>query len=94
MTNAIYIDVDTERENPITFGKPQDIAAPTSKEEAQTMVLLDIQCVAEALNVLIHMAHQNGYGDRDELVKASVSTITDSTSTILTPTDESEEPTT
>jgi hypothetical protein len=75
MTNAIYIDIDTERDNPIAFGKPPDITPPKDREEAKAMVLNDIACVSEALNVLIMMAHLNKYGDKKELLEACIKTL-------------------
>lgn len=75
MTNGIYIDIDTERENPIRFAKSPDIPQPTNKEEAQAMVLNDIACISEALALLITVADQNGYGNKLELVQTSISTL-------------------
>ena len=75
MTNHIFIDIDTERERPIIFGKPPDVAPPENKEEAGKMILNDIACLAEAVTTLILMAEQNGYGDKEKLIKATVDTI-------------------
>lgn len=75
MTNGIYIDIDTERENPIRFAKSPDIPQPTNKEEAQAMVLNDIACISEALALLIGVADQNGYRSKMELVQAAINTL-------------------
>jgi hypothetical protein len=75
MTNSIFIDVDTEREKPIIFGKPPDITPPSTQEEAKEMILNDIICVAQSLKTLIIMAHENEYGNKKDLVIASVNTI-------------------
>lgn len=76
MKNSILIDVDTDRnDRPILFGKPPDIAAPETQEETREMILNDIACVAEALTTLILMASSNNYGNKEELVVASVKTI-------------------
>ena len=75
MTNSIFIDIDTEREKPIIFGKPPDITPPENKEEAAKMILNDISCLAEAITTLIIMAGQNGYANKDELMVATVNTI-------------------
>jgi len=60
MINSIFIDVDTDREKPIIFGKPPDMTPPENKEEAKEMILNDIISLAEALKTLITMASQNG----------------------------------
>jgi hypothetical protein len=39
------------------------------------MILNDIACLAEAVTTLILMAEQNGYGDKEKLIKATVDTI-------------------
>ncbi len=75
MKNAIYIDIDTERENPISFSKPASIAPPSNKEEAKTMILDDIACISEALSVLILMANHNEYGDKESLVATCIHSI-------------------
>ncbi len=77
MKNVILIDIDTEREGKrILFGKPPDIDPPQTKEEAQQMVLTDIAWLSEAMCTLILLASQNGYASKDELVDATVKTIT------------------
>ena len=75
MKNFIFVDVDTDREKPIIFGKPPDMTPPENKEEAKEMILNDIISLAEALKTLITMASQNGYGDREELAVSTVNTI-------------------
>jgi hypothetical protein len=75
MTNSIFIDVDTERDKPIIFGKPPDITPPSTKEEAKEMILNDIICVAQSLKTLIIMAHENEYANKKDLVIACVNTI-------------------
>ena len=75
MINSIFIDVDTDREKPIIFGKPPDFEPPQTKEDAAKMILNDISCLAEAITTLIVMAGQNGYADKKELTIATVNTI-------------------
>lgn len=77
MTNHIFIDINTERERPIIFGKPPDVAPPENKEEAAKMILNDIACLAEAISTLILMAEQNEYGDKEKLATATINTIND-----------------
>lgn len=75
MVNSIFIDIDTNREKPIIFGKPPDITPPSTKEEAKQMILNDIICLAQSLKTLIIMAQENDYASKKELVVASVNTI-------------------
>lgn len=75
MINSIFIDVDTDRDKPIVFGKPPDITPPSNKEEAKEMILNDIICLAQALKTLIIMAEENEYSNKKELVVACVNTI-------------------
>lgn len=75
MKNFIFIDVDTEREKPIIFGKPPEITPPENQEEAKAMILNDIACLSEAISTLILMAGQNGYADKTDLTVATVNTI-------------------
>lgn len=73
MKNIVFIDIDTEREIKVQIGKPEEITPPTNAEEAKTMINTDITCVCEGLCALIQMADQNAYGNKEELVKASIS---------------------
>lgn len=72
MKNSIYIDIDTDREEPILIGKPNEITPPANPEETKVMIINDISCVCEALSLLIRMSDKNGYASKEELVKASV----------------------
>lgn len=77
MKNSIYIDIDTERDQPILIGKPPEIIPPANPEEAKVMIVTDVSCLCEALCVLIHMADQNGYATKEDLVKASIVHLTE-----------------
>ncbi len=76
MKNLIYIDVDTEREQPILIGKGPEIPTPTNKEEARDMIINDIRCVCETLCILIDVADQNKYALKSELVTESIKQLT------------------
>lgn len=83
MKNAIYIDIDSDRENtPILFSKPPHIPQPTTKEEAKVMILNDITSLSEALKFLIIVAADNNYANGDELVNAASLTIKDALITL------------
>lgn len=72
MKNSIFIDFDSERDQPILIGKPSDVTPPTTPQEAAKMLVTDISHVCEALCSLIHVADQNGYAAKEELIKASI----------------------
>lgn len=91
MKNSIYIDIDSERDQIVLIGKPPEITQPTTPEEAAKMITLDISCVCEALCTLIHMADQNGYGSKEDLVMASKKYLDDLL--VEKPKNESENPT-
>jgi hypothetical protein len=75
MKNTIYIDVDTEREQQILITKGAE-NQPTNKEEAAKMIINDVACVCEALCTLIHVADQNQYAKKDELITESIKQLT------------------
>lgn len=72
MKNTIYIEIDTENETPIMFGKSPDSKMPTNAQEAGEMVLVDIKCLTEALMSLIYLADQNKYGNKNELLNEAI----------------------
>ena len=84
MKNVILINIDTDREQPLIIGKQEGINPPTTPEEAAVMITQDISCVCEALCTLIHMADQNNYGKKEDLVAASIKYLND----LLTPSKE------
>jgi hypothetical protein len=69
MKNTIYIDIDTEREQPILIGKGPETSPPETREEAGKMIVEDIACVCDALINLIHVADQNSYGTKESLIE-------------------------
>ena len=76
MKNTIYIEIDSEKSTPILFGKGPDSPKPTTPEEAGEMVLVDINCMTEALMSLIHLADQSGYGKKNELLTDAIAKLT------------------
>jgi hypothetical protein len=75
MKNTIIISIDTERDQPIIIGKPPEITPPGSPEEAKEMIIVDINCVTEALCRLIDIANQNSYGDITQLVDKAIMSL-------------------
>jgi len=72
MKNTIYIDVDTDRAQPILIGKSPDSEPPKNPEEAKNMLVNDIRCLCETLTLMIRIAEQNNYGDKKILLDASI----------------------
>lgn len=75
MKNTIFISIDTERDQPIIIGKPPEITPPATPDEAKEMILIDINCVTEALCRLIDIANQNGYGETTQLVDNAIMSL-------------------
>lgn len=53
MKNILIVDIDTERENQIMFGKNQDYVMPETDEEMVIAMEEDIKTLVEALNHLL-----------------------------------------
>jgi hypothetical protein len=77
MKTLIYIDVDTEREKPISISHPDSITLPTTPEESRVMITNDIACVFDVLLELIHIADQSGYGTKKEFATACTKYLND-----------------
>ena len=75
MTNKIFIDVDTERDKQIIFGKPPDFQLPENAEDAGKMIINDIACLSEAVKYLIILAGDNNYCNKEELTNAAIQTL-------------------
>jgi hypothetical protein len=75
MKNTIYIEIDSEKADPILFGKGPNDVMPKNPKEAAEMVLIDINCLTEALLSLIHLADQSGYGDQNVLLTESIAKL-------------------
>jgi hypothetical protein len=67
MKNIIIITLDTDAEEPIKIGKPNDIPHPTTPEEITITIKNDIVLLNEALMYMIKMGSQNGYCDKLEI---------------------------
>lgn len=61
MKNVLIVDIDTERERQVMFGKGKDFVLPTTDEENDKMLLTDIQTLTDALNHLL------AYTNKDNL---------------------------
>jgi hypothetical protein len=71
----------------MVIGKPSTIEKPTDNDEAKTMIINDISCVCEALCELIHIADQNGYASKDNLIETSIKLLNDMKSNNESPSD-------
>jgi hypothetical protein len=77
MKNTIYIDVDTDKENPITFSKPSSIEQPIDSDGMKSLILNDITCLCEGLCTLVNLADQNNYSKKEDLIKAITGRLND-----------------
>lgn len=75
MKNSIIINVDTEAKPPITFGKREGSVIPTTHEEAQPLILIDINCITDALITLIDVADQNDYANKESLLTEAIARL-------------------
>lgn len=66
------IEKDDDKNPKINFSKPIDYIVPTNHEEAKTMILGDISTICEALCFMIHLADQNNYFKKQDLVDKSI----------------------
>ena len=69
------IDVDSSREQQITFSKPDSEKEPETREEAYVMVMNDVRCLTYGLATLISLAHENGFSDKDGLLDQCIQAL-------------------
>ena len=72
MKNIIFIDIDSDRKKVVQIGKPTDTPKPTNAEEAKKMILDDLACTFEGFCTLIHVADQNKYGSKEDLIGEAI----------------------
>lgn len=68
MKTIIGITIDTESKTPISINKPEDVAPPTTPEEAKEVITNDIKCLTEALCFMVGVAEDNGYINANEML--------------------------
>ena len=69
MKNILIVDIDTEREKQVMFGKGKDFVMPEENDDAahETVLLTDIQTLVDGLN---HLIIYTGRDDlREEIAK-------------------------
>ena len=59
MKNVLIVDIDTERENQVMFGKGKDFKFPEGDVEKQEVMMMDIQTLVDALNHLLIYSNKN-----------------------------------
>lgn len=70
MNNVVIISTNTlVSPVEVRIGKPEEILAPTTREEAKAMIIADIDSTLEALIHMVDTAHNNKYGDKNEIFK-------------------------
>ena len=75
MKNQVLIDIDTSRDKIVQIKKMDGFSVPTNQEEAKRMILSDISCVFEGLCTLINISDQNGYGNKNDLIKVCIDNL-------------------
>ncbi len=82
MKNIVIIDIDTERnsenEQMILIGKPEEFPEPTNREEALKMINEDILTICEGLISVINTASANGYISAETALNQCISHLNDS----------------
>lgn len=68
MKNSIFISIDSEREQPIMVGKPEQYSVPSTDEEMKEMMIYDVECMTDALYFMIENISKNNFGDKKEIV--------------------------
>lgn len=68
MKNSIFISIDSEREQKIMVGKPEQHNVPSTEEEIKEMMIYDVECVTDALYFMIENISKNNFGDKKEVV--------------------------
>ena len=76
MKNVIFIDIDTDRDQQILIGKPPEIKAPETREQAAEMISNDASSVFQALCTLILLADSNGYAKKNDLINVCIGELT------------------
>ena len=89
--NKLFVDLDTEREQPIIFGKDDENLVPKDKEDEKKMILLDISTLCDGLITLIHIAHLNGYVNKNHITQSCIEQLQLFLSDSLTPEENSSE---
>lgn len=76
MKNKLLVDIDTER-NPgaITVAKPPGFSQPKNREEFLAGLLLDVDCLCEAVVTLIHLVEKEGGRKSQESLRVCVKRI-------------------
>lgn len=77
MKTSLYIQVDTEQQYPINLSKPSDQPQPETEEEAQVMVINDITALTETLCLLVNVAAEKKYSDKNHLINAIIQRFED-----------------
>src|SRR5689334_519127 len=72
MKNIIIVDVDTDRSPVVQLGKTSAESLPQNKEEAASLVDMDMACLCEALSTLIQAADYSGFKSREESLKTCI----------------------
>ena len=77
MKNRISIEIDTERDTVVKFGKTEDFKRPETKEDEKKMVDADIITLTAAIAELIRYASVKGLGVKEEYKEFVIKSLND-----------------
>ncbi len=77
MKTSLYIQVDTDLINPISLSKPSDQPQPENDEESKVMVMNDITALTETLCLLINVATEKKFSEKNHLINAVIQRLED-----------------
>lgn len=77
MKTSLFIQIDTDKEFPITLSKPSEISPPETDEDKKIMVLNDIAALIETLSLMINVADEKKYGEKNQLINAAIQRLED-----------------
>ena len=66
MKNIVYIDIDTDREQPVKVGKAPDFKLPETKEKDQEVTQLDVKSLVEGILVMGIYMEEKDYQTFDD----------------------------
>lgn len=69
MKNTIVIEVDDEKDSPVTINKPSEESKPNNNKEAAEMIKGDVETVAEGMMQLFKLAENIDVSTEDRNVE-------------------------
>lgn len=69
MKNRVVIEIDDDKENPVTIQKLGDNEKPNNEEEVKALIKKDIETVAEGLMTLLEKSSEFGVSDKEANIR-------------------------